>query len=97
MVDELTEGIVEGRYIRLEQGWAVQSRWSGPLAVFRTSNDRFGVLVRSKGNVWRCYLGVLEGEGMHGVRWWEEYIETVVEGFKEGVGKIESYLDEIVA
>jgi hypothetical protein len=96
VIDELTEGIDDGRYIRLERGWAVPSRWSGPLVVFKSLDDRFGVLTRSKINLWRCYLGKLESGGMHGVAWWEEYVDIVVEDFEEGVGKIEAYLSGLI-
>ena len=92
MHEEVIEGIDDGRYIRLERGWAVPSRWSGPLVLFRSLRDRCGILVKSRRDVWRCYLGWLE-PGMHGVDWWEEYRDVVVEDFGEGLAHIEAHLN----
>ncbi len=103
MGTEFDEGVVEGRYIRLEGGWAIPSRWSGPLVAFKTRKvrrdqvleHRFALLVKSKNGIWRNYFGVLEENGMYGQSWWEEYREQTVGGYQEGLDQMEAYLNSL--
>ncbi len=87
MDHEFREGIVQGYFIRLEQGWATPQGWSGPLVLFRSVRDRCGILVQSKGGVWRCYFGMLRAGG-YDQDWREEDRELVIRGYAESSAMI---------
>lgn len=92
MEDEFTEGIRDGRYVRLGAAWAIPSRWSGRLAGFLSTGGRFGVVTVSAGEVWRCYLGRLEMDGMYGQTWWTEDRDQIVNGPEEGLAVVQAHL-----